>query len=97
MVLEEANERERGKRSDRVERGRPDGRRHGKEIPVGEALTEAAGLEKVAQRLAFRIWRSEQRRRLAIEPHDLAEKEEVRRLTRFRRWAKNPLAPRLLY
>ena len=79
VVVEEADERERGKRSDRVERGRPDGRRHGKQIPVGEALAETAGLEKVAQRLAFRVRRREQRRRLPIEAHDLAEQREVRR------------------
>ena len=64
---------------------------------MGETLTETAGLEKVAQRLAFRIRRTEQRRRLPIEAHDLAEQGQVRRLTRFRRCAKNPLAPRLLY
>ena len=79
MVVEEADERERGKRSDRVERGRPDGRRHGKEIPMGETLTETVGLEKVAQRLAFRIRRTEQRRRFPIEAHDLAEQGQVRR------------------
>ena len=79
VVVEEADERERGKRSDRVERGRPDGRRHGKQIPMGERLTETAGLEKVAQRLAFRVRRIEQRRRLPIEAHDLAEQGEVRR------------------
>ena len=79
VVVEEADERERGKRSDRVERGRPDGRRHGKQIPMGETLTETAGLEKVAQRLAFRVRRLEQRGRLPIEAHDLAEQREVRR------------------
>ena len=79
VVVEEADERERGKRSDRVERGRPDGRRHGKQIPVGEALTETAGLEKIAERLAFRVRRLEQRGRLPIEAHDLAEQREVRR------------------
>ena len=79
VVVEEADERERGKRSDRVERGRPDGRRHGKQIPMGEPLTETAGLEKVAQRLAFRVRRLEQRGRLPIEAHDLAEQREVRR------------------
>ena len=46
---------------------------------MGEALTETAGLEKVAQRLAFRVRRLEQRRRLPIEAHDLAEQREVRR------------------
>ena len=42
-------------------------------------LTETAGLEKVAQRLAFRIRRTEQRRRFPIEAHDLAEQGQVRR------------------
>ena len=46
---------------------------------MGEALTETAGLEKVAQRLAFGIRRTEQRRRFPIEAHDLAEQGQVRR------------------
>ena len=46
---------------------------------MGETLTETAGLEKVAQRLAFRVRRVEQCRRLPIEAHDLAQQGEVRR------------------
>jgi hypothetical protein len=34
---------------------------------VGEALTETTGLEKIAERLAFRVRRLEQGRRLSIE------------------------------
>ena len=45
-----------------------------------ERLTEAARLEKVAERLALGVRRPEQRRRLPVEAHDLAEQEEVRRL-----------------
>jgi len=42
-----------------------------------EAIAEPAGLEKVAERLAVRIRRIEQRRRFPIEAHDLPEQEEV--------------------
>ena len=46
---------------------------------MGEALAETAGFQKVPQRLAFRVRRPEQRRRLAVEAHDLAQQREVRR------------------
>src|SRR5918995_260914 len=46
---------------------------------MGEALAETAGFQKVPQRLAFRVRRPEQRRRLPVEAHDLAEQREVRR------------------
>ena len=46
---------------------------------MGETLTKTAGLEKVAQRLTFRVGRCEQDWRLPIEAHDLAEQREVRR------------------
>ena len=78
VVVEEADERERGKRTDRVERGRPDGRGHRKQIPVGKRFTEPPRLEKVAERLAFGVRRPEQRGRLAIEAHDLSKQGEVR-------------------
>ena len=44
-----------------------------------ERLAEAARLEEVAERLALGIRRAEQRRRFAIEAHDLAEQGQVRR------------------
>ena len=73
VVVEEADERERRKRPDRVERSRPDGGRHGKQIAMRERFTEAARLEKVSERLALGVRRREQRGRFPIEAHDFPE------------------------
>ena len=69
----------RRKRSDRVERRRPDRRRHGQQIAMRERLAEAPRLEKVAQRVALGIRRPEERRRFPIEAHDLSQQGQVRR------------------
>ena len=63
---------------------------------MGEALAETA-FEEVAQRLAFRVGAASSAGASRLKRTISRSSERCDGRTRFRRWAKKPLAPRLLY
>ena len=77
MIVEEPDDGDGGKRSDRLEGRGPDRGGHRIEITVDEGLGEAPLAQEIAEAEARGIGRVQHGRGLAVEPHDLGEQAVV--------------------